>query len=197
MIWMQEFKTPNTDNSDNEQLDRLITGIAAGNRDCLAQLYDRTRAAVYSLALSYLKNRADAEDVTQDLFVQVWNCAARFQPQGHPMAWLMTMTRNMSLERLRRQSRLTYQEPEEWDAIPDDGPDGIRNSEHKVLLNGVLEHLTDPERNIVVLHAVAGLRHREIAHILQIPLSTELSRYHRALKKLKMMLEGDNTNDRS
>ncbi|EJW92180.1 sigma-70 family RNA polymerase sigma factor, partial [gut metagenome] len=145
--------------------------------------------AVYGLALSYLKNSDDAEDVTQDTFVQVWNCAAGFKPQGHAMAWLMTVTRNMALGRIRSQSRLDHMEPEEWEKLPDESAQP--QAEEKILLREMLQCLSPTESRIVTLHAVSGLKHREIAALLEIPLATELSRYHRSLKKLKTMMEGE------
>lgn len=191
MIWMLNMTTEDRSESENQRLDSLLCGIAEGNREALAQLYGCTRAAVYGLALSYMKDPGDAEDVTQDTFVQVWNCAQSFRPQGHPMAWLMTITRNMALQKLRGQSRQQFLEPEEWQQML--APEQNEVNEDRMLLRQVLARLSPEESRIVTLHAVAGLRHREIARIEEMPLSTELSRYHRALKKLKTMMEGDDT----
>ena len=191
MIWMLNVTTEDQSESQNKRLDSLLCGIAEGNQDALAQLYGCTRAAVYGLALSYMKNPGDAEDVTQDTFVQIWNCAQNFRPQGHPMAWLMTVTRNMALQKLRGQSRQELLEPEEWQQMP--APEQNEMNEDQLLLRQMLAQLSPEESRIVTLHAVAGLKHREIARIEEMPLSTELSRYHRALKKLKTMMEGDDT----
>ena len=189
VIWMQSANMQAKEISNEPSLDELLIGIAAGKQECLAQLYSRTRAAVYGLALSYLKNSDDAEDVTQDTFVQVWNCAASFKPQGRAMAWLMTVTRNMTLGRIRSQSRLDHMEPEEWEKLPDEHPQP--QSEERILLSEMLRCLGPTESRIVTLHAVSGLKHREVAELLEIPLATELSRYHRSLKKLRTMMEGD------
>ena len=64
---------------DRHELQQLLLHIAGGERDALAALYQRTRTAVYGLALSYLKNAQDAQDLTQDVYVQVWDCAAQYQ----------------------------------------------------------------------------------------------------------------------
>ena len=87
------------------ELEQLLSGVAAGNREALAQLYDRARTAVYGVALSYLKNAHDAQDVTQDTFVRVWDCAAQYQPQGTPMAWVLTIARNLARMKLRQEGR--------------------------------------------------------------------------------------------
>lgn len=167
-------------------LERLLAGIAAGDRDALAQLYHRTRTAVYASALAVLKNAHDAQDVTQEVFVRVWERAAQYRPDGSPMGWLLTVTRNEARMHLRR-SRTVSLDEAAWDAIPD--PAQVCN-EDRVLLQHMLAQLDDASREAVLLHA-AGFKHREIAHRLGIPLATVLSRHHRALKKLKQMIEGD------
>ena len=78
---------------------------------------------------------------------------------------------------------------EEWNAIPADSPDVT--SEDREVLQQALASLGDEERQVVLLHAVTGLKHREIAALLEMPLATVLSKYHRALKKLRVQLEGD------
>lgn len=78
---------------DQTGLESLLLDMTRGDQEALAQLYHRTRTAVFGLALSYLKNRHDAEDVTQDTFVRVWENAPSYRPQGKPMAWLLTIAR--------------------------------------------------------------------------------------------------------
>ena len=174
---------------ERRELDELLSGVATGDREALAQLYRRTRTAVYGLALSYVKNAHDAQDVTQDTFVRVWDSAYQYKPQGSPMGWLLAMARNLALMKLRQGSRQEQLEDEEWDAIPAESP--AVTPEDRQVLQQAMAALTDEERQVVMLHAVTGLKHREIAHLLEMPLATVLSKYHRALKKLRVQLEGD------
>ena len=174
---------------DRHELQRLLIRIAGGERDALAELYQRTRTAVYGLALSYLKNAQDAQDLAQDVYVQVWNCAAQYRPTGSPMGWLLAVCRNLCLMRLRRGERHATLSEEEWDAIP--ARECGLDTDERTLLQGALAKLADEERRIVLLHAVAGMKHREIAALLELPLPTVLSKYHRALKKMRSFLEGD------
>lgn len=174
---------------ERRELDELLSGVAAGDREALAQLYRRTRTAVYGLALSYVKNAHDAQDVTQDTFVRVWDSAYQYKPQGSPMGWLLAVARNLALMKLRQGSRQEQLEDEEWDAIPAESP--AVTPEDRQVLQQAMAALTDEERQVVILHAVTGLKHREIAHLLEMPLATVLSKYHRALKKLRVQLEGD------
>ena len=174
---------------DRRELQQLLIRIAGGERDALAELYQRTRTAVYGFALSYLKNAPDAQDLTQDVYVQVWDCAVQYRPTGSPMGWLLTVCRNLCLMRLRRGERHATLSEEEWDAIP--ARECGLDADERTLLQGALEKLADEERRIVLLHAVAGMKHREIAALLELPLPTVLSKYHRALKKMRSFLEGD------
>ena len=169
---------------DRRELDRLLAGVAAGDRDALARLYRLTRTAVYGLALSYVKNPQDAQDIAQDAFVRIWDSAPQYQSQGSPMGWILTVTRNLALMKLRSRGREAGLEEEQWLAIP-------VSPEDRALLEQALGTLEEQARRIVLLHAVTGLKHREIAQLLELPLATVLSKYHRALKKLKAQLEGD------
>ena len=171
-----------------EQLEQLLLDIAAGDQDSLSEFYEKTRAAVYGLALSYLKNGHDAEDVTQDTYVRVWDMAPAYRPQGKPMGWVLTIAKNFALMRLRRQGREQDLPQEEWESFAVDSP--AVTAEDREVLQAALAILDDQERRAVLLHAVTGLKHREIAALLELPLPTVLSKYHRALKKLRQYLEG-------
>ena len=173
-----------------EQQQQLLR-IAGGEREALAELYQHTRLAVYGLALSYLKNVQDAQDLTQDVYVQVWNCAEQYCPSGSPIGWLLTVCRNLCLMHLRREKKNAALSEEEWNAIPvqECGLD----ADERALLQHALALIGEEERRIVLLHAVTGMKYREIAALLEMPLATVLSKYHRALKKMRIFLEGDDT----
>ena len=97
--------TEGTGKEDREALDRLLIEIAAGSREALAELYHRTRTAVYGITLSYVKNAHDAQDLTQDAFVRIWEKAPQYRPQGSPMAWILAVARNLALMALRQRER--------------------------------------------------------------------------------------------
>lgn len=105
------------------------------------------------------------------------------------MAWLLTIARNLARSRLRQGGRQVELDEEEWNALPASLP--AVTSEDRVVLQEALAGLGAEERQIVLLHAVTGLKHREIALLLELPLSTVLSKYHRGLKKLKIMMRGE------
>lgn len=174
---------------DKGELERLLLAVADGDREAFGRLYSCTRTAVYGLVLSYLKHADDAQDVTQDVFVRVWDSAPQYRPQGKPMAWILTVARNLALMCLRERGKHQDLEDGAWNAIPANAP--AVTPEDRDVLQNALARLSDRERRIVLMHAVAGLKHRETASILRLPLATVLSQYHRALKKLKVHLEGE------
>jgi len=172
-----------------KELEQVLIRVAAGEQEAFALLYHSTRAAVYAMALSILKNGDDAQDVTQDTFVRIWDSVSQYRAQGAPMAWILTISRNLAIMKLRQGARHTALDQAQWDAIPANTPDVTE--EDRYLLQEALSILSDEERQIVILHAVSGLKHREIAELLELPLATVLSKYHRALKKLKKIMKGD------
>lgn len=177
-----------TEEKDRE-LDRLLLRVGQGDREAFARLYSLTRGAVYALALSLLRDAYEAQDAAQDAFVKVWESAPAYRSQGAPMAWLLTITRNLARSRLRQSGREIDLDEEAWNAIPAACPDVT--PEDRAVLQEALARLGAEERQIVLLYAVAGLKHREIAQLLELSLSTVLSKYHRGLKKLKALMKGE------
>ena len=182
-------KTEQTHRSDREALDRLLTAVGAGDREALGELYGHTRGAVYAAALGVLGNHHEAQDITQEAFVKIWEASPGYRSQGSPMAWMLTITRNLALMALRREGRKEELSPEEWEAIP--AGEERETAEDRMALRAALEALDSEERQVILLHAISGLKHREIAALLGRPLSTVLSKYQRGLKKLKKQLEGE------
>ncbi len=182
MIYLTSVNAKHTDEQD-ALLEQHLADIAQGDKQALAQLYEATRSAVFGFALSILKNPHSAEDVLQDCFVRIFRSAASYRPEGKPMAWILTITRNLCLQVLRKDGATTDLPQEEWEAFLGTS-DGV-SVEERVLLESCLKLLSAEERQVLMLHAVAGYKHREIARQLDMPLATVLSKYHRAVKKLK------------
>lgn len=171
-------------------LEHCLARIAAGDPAALTLLYQQTNAAIYGFSLSILKKRQDAEDVLQDTYIRIWNAAGSYTPSGKPLAWMFTITRNLARMHLRTQARTVAVAPEDWQRLFADEP--AVTHEDRVMLAALLETLTDEERQIVVLHTMTGLKHREIAQLLNLRLPTVLSKYNRALKKLRNALKEAN-----
>ncbi len=166
--------------------EQLIMNIARGDRDALAEVYLQHKGAVYAFALSILRQAHAAEDVMQETFLQLWNAAGTYVPRGQSaLPWLLGITKNTALKHLRAAQRSGIP-MEELPETP--GADPFLAVENRIVTQAVMEKLNAEERQIVVLHAVAGMKHREIAELLDKPLSTILNKYRRALKKLESYL---------
>ena len=169
--------------------EELLRRVGDGDQEAFYELYQSTDRTMYSFILSILKNPQDAEEVMQETYLKVWTSAASYHSQGKPLAWMFTIARNLCYMRFRDQKRqadmglddLNGEETGEL-CLP------LENLADAMVLRSALEILKEDERQIVLLHASAGLKHREIASNLQMPLATVLSKYNRAIKKLKQYL---------
>ena len=169
--------------------EELLRQVAKGDREAFHQLYLDTDRSVYSFILSILKNPQDAEEVLQETYLKIWTSAGSYKPKGKPLAWMFTIARNLCYMKFRDQKRMA-----------DIGLDELSGEEtgelclpleqmtDAMMLKAALEILKEDERQIVLLHASSGLKHREIAAGLGMPLPTVLSKYNRAMKKLQNYL---------
>jgi RNA polymerase sigma-70 factor (ECF subfamily) len=171
----------------DELYESCISGMAGGDKNALSALYEHTKSAVYGFALSIVQNAQDAEDILQDTFVSVYASAAGYKKMGKPLGWILTITRNLSLMRIRSRSRTANLSEDEWGLFIADA--ASVTSEDRIVLAAALKSVSPEESQVVMLHAVAGFKHREIAEVLELPLSTVLSKYNRAIKKLKSALK--------
>ena len=167
------------------EIEKLICEMAEGKTEKMEELYESTSTAIFGYALSMLKNRSDAEDVVHDCYLQVYKSCKNYNKQGKPLAWMITITRNLCLEKLRKDTKNADLDIEEWMLIDEE----YLSKEEKMTLRESMLILSEEERQIVYLHAVAGFKHREIAKTLGKGLGTVLSKYNRAIKKLRLVLE--------
>lgn len=172
--------------------DRLLLLMKTGDMEAFRRLYELTAKGIYSYALSILQQPQDAEEVMQDTYLTAWRQAARYETEGKPMAWLLTIARNLCYMRLRRQKDhpcVGYEELEQEE--PGELCSRIELAPEKQMLLDALAALGEDERKIVLLHDAGNMKHREIAQLLGIPLSTVLSKYRRALKRLQRLMDGE------
>ncbi len=164
--------------------DRLLCQVATGDMEAFQALYESTRKSVYAFALSLTHNTHDAEDILQETYLKIFHAAPHYIPKGKPMAWIFTITRRLAMDKHRAAGRTTPLED------TGDTPDlsTIEQTEQRLLLETLFKVLSPEEEQIVVLHITGGLKHREIAALLEKPLGTVLARYNRAIKKMKEVL---------
>ncbi|MBQ6389534.1 MAG: RNA polymerase sigma factor [Mogibacterium sp.] len=160
--------------------------MASNDGAAFRELYQQTSGVVYGFAMSILRNKHDAEDVMHDAFIRIYMGAAAYKPSGNPMAWILTIVRNLCLNKIR--SGKVCEDLSEYDdlASPSDDTDAVID---RMVLESAMSILDAEERQIIVLHAMTGFKHREIAEILDLPIGTILSKYNRAMKKMRKEME--------
>jgi len=165
----------------------LILRIAADDQRALASLYGETSTSVYAFILSIVKNSHTAEDLMQETYIQIYLAASSYKPQGKPMAWILTIARNLAFMKLREKSSADVSLDTDWSLRSEH--DGIQQALDRLVLESAMRVLDENERQIIMLHDVAGLKHREIADFMQLPLATVLSKYRRALSKVRKQVQ--------
>jgi RNA polymerase sigma-70 factor (ECF subfamily) len=169
-------------------LEDLMSKITDGDLEALEGLYRDFHHAVFAYSLQLLRDRTQAEDNAQDVFLQVWAKSSTYKPGSGPKAWIMRITHNLAIDRMRRSSReiSTEELPEEtW--TTDEGIE--HQTAARIDLQAVLEALEPKDRQIVLLKAVAGLPLKTVSQLAGLPLSTVHWRYRRALRLLSALIK--------
>lgn len=171
------------------QLDEnLIIRMASGDGHAFKELYHQTSGTVYGFALSILRNREDAEDVMHDTYIKTYTSAVTYKPGGKPLSWILTIVRNLAYNKIRA-GKVNEDISQYEDQLHDEKSELADAITDKMVLKQAMSILDFEERQIFVLHAATGMKHREIADILDLPTGTVLSKYNRALKKMRKELE--------
>jgi RNA polymerase sigma-70 factor (ECF subfamily) len=174
----------------------LLNQITQGNSSALGELYDRYGRLVFSLAYNALGESRAAEEVTQDVFIQVWNKAGSYDPsQGKVITWLASIARHRAIDVIRRQnirpekSTVTWDEccPEKMDMDAAIEP-VVEMHERRRLLLQALNSLPTEQQQALALAYFHGLTQQEIAEHLNEPLGTVKTRIRLAMQKLRTLL---------
>jgi RNA polymerase sigma-70 factor (ECF subfamily) len=171
----------------------LMLGIQSGDADALSQLYDRYNGIVKALILRIIHNETEADDLLQEVFMEIWNQAKNFSPEkGKPLGWMVTLTRRRAIDALRK--RQAYARAEErFQAEPEQQPlawvqnvteDEIRAGDTRVLMAKVINSLPQAQQEVIELAFFQGMSQREIASNTNIPLGTVKTRLELGLKKI-------------
>ena len=172
----------------------LLIAIAKGDEKALARFYDATVGRVYGLALRIVRHREAAEEVVEDVYMQVWQQASRYDvTRGKPLTWLLTICRSRALDYLRRDDEaIAHPEPETLIAEPyvenSDPQDILLTLEQNSRLYGVLQNLMPVQRQLLALAFFRGMTHQEIADHTKLPLGTVKSHVRKALDNMREQL---------
>jgi len=176
----------------------LLRRIAAQDRQALGELYDQFAGVLYSVAWRILGDPHEAEEVIQDVFVQIWDKAAAFNAAlGAPLTWALSITRNRSIDRVRarqRRSRVLVEMTEGGSAGPEAevqwSEPSLLDGDQTRMVRTAVGNLPAEQRQAIEMAFFGGLTHLEIASALNEPLGTIKARIRRGMLKLRDSLQG-------
>jgi RNA polymerase sigma-70 factor (ECF subfamily) len=198
--------TPKSDWSDRSlELSGLLARAGLGDRAAFATLYERTSAHLLGVVMRIQRDRTLAEDILQEVYVNVWRSAQSFDAaQSQPLTWLTSVARNRAIDSLRRAqaqpqlktnittTSIDDEETDVYDTVADDAPgplDLLSRASDARALSACMQGLSAPQRQSVALAFFDGLSHAEVAEAMRQPLGTVKSWVRRALMSLKSCLD--------
>lgn len=176
----------------------LLQRIAASDREALAPLYDMHASLLFGILLKMLNSRDEADDVLQDVFLQIWRKAGSFDPaKGKAISWMVVVTRHKAQDFIRKQNRYRtrvqsaaqeqQQEQQRWETVTGSPTrEGLYDRER---LQAALQIIPEKQREVITLAFLNGLSHSEVAAQLDEPLGTIKSRVRRGLAELHGLLQ--------
>ncbi|MDR5837694.1 sigma-70 family RNA polymerase sigma factor [Caballeronia sp. LZ034LL] len=180
------------DRQRRERANRLLVSVASGDEQAFATLYRDTSARVFGVIVRMVHDRAEAEDILQDVYASAWRRADTFDPaRGSAITWLITLGRNRTIDRLRqhREELLGDDEtPELADEAPTPAAAAEWNEERR-RLELCLDRLEAPQKSAIREAFFTGATYSELAQRLAVPLGTMKSWIRRSLTQLKTCLE--------
>ncbi len=170
----------------------LAQSAAKGDMVAFEELYQRHHRRVYSICLRMLQNASEAEDLTQDVFIQLYRKIGSFRGDSAFTTWLHRMTVNQVLMHFRKRT-VKFEKTTEEGETPVQIVNGTANPfkmpiVDKIALENAIEQLPRGYKNVFVLHDVEGFEHEEVARILGCSVGTSKSQLHKARLKLRKLL---------
>ncbi len=172
---------------------QLAKAASTGDIGSFEEIYKRHHRRVYSICLRMLQNASEAEDLTQDVFIQLYRKIGSFRGDSAFTTWLHRMTVNQVLMHFRKRS-VKFEKTTEEGETPDQPVPGSANPHKmqivdKIALDSAIEQLPNGYKNVFVLHDVEGFEHEEVARILGCSVGTSKSQLHKARLKLQKLLK--------
>ncbi len=168
----------------------LLQRVATGDREAFAQLYDRTAPRVFGLVKRLLRDHAQSEEVTQEIFLEIWQTATRYDTgRGGAIAWMLTMTHRRAVDRVRasqasrdRDTRIGIRDfPTDFDSVSESVEVRIESERVKE----AMMRLTELQRQAVQLAYFGGYSHSEVAAMLSVPIGTVKTRLRDGMIRLR------------
>ncbi|SFM14786.1 RNA polymerase sigma-70 factor, ECF subfamily [Paenibacillus sp. 1_12] len=180
----------------------LMKRIAAKDEEALKQLYDHYEKPIYSFAYRMVRDAMMSEEIVQELFLRIWNTAERFDgTQGKLTSWMFTLTRNITIDLLRKKRSRTPQsmaEPDQLQFVADERMNTELDVEKKWVgeqVKAALDDLNEDQKKVVEWIYYQGFTHQEVSDMHAIPLGTVKSRVRLAMKQLQRHLSDGGRRD--
>lgn len=167
-----------------KQIEQHMKTLQEGDREGITGIYQLCEKDVFTFALSIVKNPQLAHDIKQDTFVKIMHSSHLYKG-GNIMAWIFTITKNTAYTAINKHKREVSTE------VIADVSTTSDFKEDNMILKVALKVLSKKEREVVLLHLVSGYKHKEIAEMLKLPLTTVKYYYRHSLTKMKKVLEND------
>lgn len=176
--------------SDPQRLVSLLARSSRGDEQAFAELYDLTASRVHGLARRVVRDPAQAEEVAQEAYLEIWRQSARFDAaRGSALAWMLTIVHRRAVDRVR--SAESAHERDQRYAAVGDGPEydvvdeEVTTRMESARVRRALDSLTEVQREAVTLAYYGGYTHREVADLLDVPLGTVKTRMRDGLIRLR------------
>lgn len=171
----------------------LTQAASKGDMAAFEEIYQRHHRRVYSICLRMLQNAYEAEDLTQDVFIQLYRKVGSFRGDSAFTTWLHRLTVNQVLMHFRKRN-VKFEKVTEEGETPDQIVTGTADPERmrivdKIALENAIDQLPEGYKNVFVLHDVEGFEHEEVARILGCSVGTSKSQLHKARLKLRKLLK--------
>ena len=173
-----------------DDLAEMLKACSLGDEDAFARLYDATSSRIFGLVLRVVRDRAQAEEVTQDVLLEIWRMSARFdQERGSALSWMLTIAHRKAVDRVRSAEASTRREAAYEARNQAPAYDSTSEEAHRHLdaqrVRRALDTLTEAQRGALELAYLGGYTHREVAAMLDLPLGTAKTRIRDGLIRLR------------
>jgi len=163
-------------------LNKLVKDLQNGNIEVFDDIYYQTKDLVFYSIFLILKDYQLAEDIMQDTYLKALDKIHSYKRHAHFKSWLVTIAKNLAINEYNRRKRETFVDLSENEYLLGNT---ASTAENEVLISQIFKVLSDTEKEVVLLHVLGDLKHREISDLLNKPLGTVTWIYNEAIKKLK------------
>lgn len=165
---------------NKEDLNNILEKLKHGEIDYFDDLYDISKSPIYYTIISIIKDKSLAEDIMQDTYIKILNSVGSYKHGKNPLAWMITIARNQAINAYNRRKKEVLIGNEQFDYYSNSEYD-----QNTPLIDSMNDVLDSYQQQLITLHVINELSHKEIAKILKKPLGTILWQYNQAIKKFK------------